>query len=49
MAKILIIYSTTDGHTLKISHFLQQLLEQKEHQVELVSIDDAAHIDVTAV
>jgi menaquinone-dependent protoporphyrinogen oxidase len=46
MAKILIVYSTTDGHTLKIGHFLQQVLEQKEHQVELVSIDDAAHIDL---
>jgi menaquinone-dependent protoporphyrinogen oxidase len=46
MAKILIVYSTTDGHTLKICHFLQQVLEQQEHEVELVSIDDAAHVDL---
>jgi menaquinone-dependent protoporphyrinogen oxidase len=46
MAKILIAYSTTDGHTLKICRFLQQLIEQQEHQVELVSINDVAPFDL---
>jgi menaquinone-dependent protoporphyrinogen oxidase len=46
MAKILIVYSTTDGHTLKIGHFLQQVLEQQEHQVVLVSIVNAANVDL---
>lgn len=46
MAKILIVYSTTDGHTLKIGHFLQQVLEQKKHQVELVSVNDAKNADL---
>jgi len=45
MAKILIVYSTTDGHTLKIGHFLQQALEQQKHHVELVSINDVANFD----
>jgi menaquinone-dependent protoporphyrinogen oxidase len=46
MTKILIVYSTTDGHTLKICHLLQQIIEQQKHQVELVSINDAAHVDL---
>ena len=46
MAKILIIYSTTDGHTLKIGRFLQQVLQQKEHQVDLVSVNDAENVDL---
>ena len=46
MANILIVYSTTDGHTLKICHVLQQVIEQQEHQVQLVSINDAAHADL---
>ena len=46
MAKILIVYSTTDGHTKKICHFLQQVLEQQKHHVELVSINDVQHVDL---
>ena len=45
MSKILIVYSTTDGHTQKIGYFLQQALEQQKHHVELVSINDAANVD----
>ena len=45
MAKILIVYSTTDGHTQKIGHFLQQALEQQKHRIELVSINDVANFD----
>jgi len=46
MAKIIIIYSTTDGHTLKICHQLKTVIEQQAHQVELVSIDDAQQVDL---
>jgi len=33
--KILFLYSTVDGHTLKICRRLQQLLERAGHQVTL--------------
>lgn len=45
MARILILYSTTDGHTLEICRRLQQVIEQQSHQVELVSLDDEPHVD----
>jgi len=48
MANILILYSTTDGHTRKICEFLQQFFEQQANQVTLQSIDDAADIDPDA-
>jgi len=47
MAKILIIYSTTDGHTRTICLHLQKVIEQQAHQVTLISIDDALHADLT--
>lgn len=46
MAKILIIYSTTDGQTEKISHRLQKVIEQQEHEVTLCSITDCSAIDL---
>lgn len=46
MANILIIYSTTDGHTLKICQRLKQVIEQHGHQVKLVSINDASDADL---
>jgi menaquinone-dependent protoporphyrinogen oxidase len=46
MTKIIIIYSTTDGHTRKICHQLQKMIEQQAHQVELVSINDAQQVDL---
>ncbi|MGA7179218.1 MAG: menaquinone-dependent protoporphyrinogen IX dehydrogenase [Thiobacillaceae bacterium] len=45
MSNILIIYSTTDGHTLKICQRLKQVIEQQTHQVKLVSVDDAPDAD----
>ena len=48
MAHILILYSTTDGHTLTICRRLQQVAEQQGHQVSVVSIDDAAPLDLQA-
>lgn len=47
MAKILIVYSTTDGHTLEICQRLQQVIEQQAHSVKLVSLNDEAHVNLT--
>ena len=44
MSEILIIYSTTDGHTRDICQRLQQLIEQQGHQVTLAPVDDAPDI-----
>ena len=46
MANILIIYSTTNGHTLKICQRLQQVIEQQAHRVKLVSVNDAPDADL---
>ena len=46
MAKILIIYSTTDGHTQKIGLRLKQVIENSDHQVELVPVENAHAIDL---
>jgi menaquinone-dependent protoporphyrinogen oxidase len=40
MATILILYSTTDGHTLKICQRLQQLIEPVGNQATLAPIND---------
>ena len=48
MANILILYSTTDGHTRKICEFLQHLFEQHDNQVTLRSFDEASDIDPAA-
>ena len=44
MANILIIYSTTDGHTLKICERIRQVVEQQNHDVTLRPVD--AEIDI---
>lgn len=46
MAHILILYSTTDGQTLKICRHLQQVIEQHQHRVTLKSVDDEPDIDI---
>ncbi|MEO8101293.1 MAG: menaquinone-dependent protoporphyrinogen IX dehydrogenase [Betaproteobacteria bacterium] len=46
--KTLIIYSTTDGHTLKICRRLQAVLESHDHAVTLVALADSAGLDLTA-
>ena len=46
MPEILIIYSTTDGHTLEICQRLQRLIEQQGHQVTLTSVDDASNMQL---
>jgi menaquinone-dependent protoporphyrinogen oxidase len=44
MAHILIVYSTTDGHTRRICERLKQVVEERTHRVELVAIDDASQV-----
>jgi menaquinone-dependent protoporphyrinogen oxidase len=46
VAKMLIIYSSTNGHTRKISNRLQQVIEQQGHQVTLVSVNDESQVDL---
>ncbi len=48
MARILILYSTTDGHTLKICRVLQQVVERQGHDVALTDIADAEEVDPSA-
>lgn len=48
MATILILYSSTDGHTRKICNRLQQVIEQLGHQVTLVSIENESQVDLHA-
>jgi menaquinone-dependent protoporphyrinogen oxidase len=45
MANILILYSTTDGHTQAICQKIQSIAEERAHQVRLFSIDDASQVD----
>jgi len=42
MARILIVYSTTDGHTLRICDRLREFIEPLGHQVTLVPVAEAA-------
>jgi menaquinone-dependent protoporphyrinogen oxidase len=44
MARILIVYSTTDGHTVRICQRLQRVIEDAGHAVMVASVDDAEHI-----
>jgi menaquinone-dependent protoporphyrinogen oxidase len=46
MANILIIYSTTDGHTVEICKRLRQVLEQQGHQTTIVSVNDSTGLDL---
>lgn len=46
MAEILLIYSTTDGHTRKICERLKQVVESQGHKVALIAIDQAPIIDL---
>lgn len=45
MASILIVYSTTDGHTGKICERMQQVIEAQDHQVVLSCINEEPDID----
>jgi len=45
MSKILIVYSSTDGHTLKICQRLKDVVEVHDHQVTLFSTDENSELD----
>ena len=46
MANILIVYSTTDGHTAQICNRLQSVAEKIGNQVVVASIDDDPEVDL---
>ena len=46
MARILIVYSTTDGHTREICQRLRTVVEQQAHQVTLVPFAEVAEADL---
>lgn len=46
MSRILIVYSTTDGHTREICNRLRRIVEQQAHQVTLVPVAEAADADM---
>jgi menaquinone-dependent protoporphyrinogen oxidase len=48
MAKILILFSTTDGHTVKICERLKRVIELDPHQVTLASIAESPLPDLDA-
>ena len=48
MANILIIYSTTDGHTVEICRRLIQVLESRGNQIKLINVLDAYGVDLEA-
>jgi len=48
MANILIMYSTTDGHTLEICQYLKKVIERKDNRVTLHSMDDDSSVDMSA-
>lgn len=48
MARILFLYSTTDGHTVKICDRLRQLIEPQGHQVAVAPVTDWTGLDLTS-
>ena len=48
MSEILILYSTTDGQTLKICQRLRQTIEEGPDRAKVVPIGEAAGIDLEA-
>lgn len=46
MARILVAYSSTDGHTRKICERLRIVIERQRHAVTIVSVGDAVESDL---
>ena len=46
MSKILFLYSTVDGHTLKICRRLQQVVEQGGHEATLADLENPRGIEL---
>lgn len=47
MVNILILYSTTDGHTRKICRKIQSVIEGNNHDVKVLPIGDEAQVDMS--
>ena len=47
MASVIMVYSTTDGHTRKICERLRDVIEQEEHAVTIVELTPDSDIDLT--
>ena len=45
MARVLILYSTTDGHTVEICRRIKQTVETQGNYVELLNIKDSPDLD----
>lgn len=48
MSKILVIYSTTDGHTRHICERLQQVMDQRGHTTTVTALAQADALDLSA-
>lgn len=48
MSRILILYSTTDGHTLTISQRLQDIIVEQGHEVDVIAIDASEPLNLEA-
>ena len=46
MASVIMVYSTTDGHTLKICKRLGEVIEQQGHEVTIEELKPGADIDL---
>jgi menaquinone-dependent protoporphyrinogen oxidase len=46
MARVIMVYSTTDGHTLTICRRLRELIEQQGHEVAIVELKPGVDIDL---
>lgn len=48
MARVLVVYSSVDGQTLKICERLKRILEERASAVTLLAVDAAAGVDLSA-
>ncbi len=46
MASVILVYSTTDGHTVNICQYIKAVLEQHGHQAALISIDEVSQENI---
>ncbi len=44
--KTLILYSSTDGHTIKICQFLQKIIERQGDEITLISVEHESGINL---
>ena len=49
MANILIVYSTTDGHTKRICERIKRVVEKEDHKVVLAVIDGEPEFDLGSI